>query len=107
MKKFYTVVLDRLTRFSGRIESEPYECGWADEVIAFLRVEEIDGEAYFKMKLQISPDGIVWADEGTEKDAIREKGIYFMRTTNFGGWLRLVVEGEKGAVITSYLALKG
>lgn len=107
MKKFYTVVLDRLTRFDKKIESEPYECGWADEAIAFLRVEEIEEGADFRMKLQISPDGIVWVDEGTEKAGINKEGIYFMKTTNFGGWLRLVVEGDKDARITSYLALKG
>ena len=39
MKQFYTVVLDRMTEFEGLLDSEPYEAGWADEVIAFIRVQ--------------------------------------------------------------------
>lgn len=107
MKKFYTVVLDRLTEFKDYIESEPYECGWADEVVAFLRVHEKGAEASFEMKLQISPDGIVWVDEGSEKKIVDGDGVFFVRAVNFGGWLRLVVEGKGDAKITSYLALKG
>ena len=66
MKQFYTVVLDRLASFSGRLDSEPYETGWADELIAFVRVHEKAQCTALRAWLQISPDGIEWIDEFCE-----------------------------------------
>jgi hypothetical protein len=106
MKQFYTVVLDRLTDFKGCFRTEPYESGWADEVVAFVRVHEKSGRAELGARLQISPDGIEWVDEGAKANTA-EAGVIFMRTTNFGGWLRIVIECEDDCKITTYLALKG
>jgi len=107
MKQFYTVVLDRMTTFEGRLDSEPYEAGWADEVIAFVRVHEIEPDAHVSGRLQISPDGINWIDEGAAIESSGGAGISFMRTANFGGWLRLCVMCEGKCSVTTYLALKG
>lgn len=106
MKQFYTVVLDRMVDFENRYESEPYEAGWADEVVSFIRIHEIGPGQMMKATIEISPDGIEWANEGTEK-TIDGTGVFFLRTTNFGGWLRLVIEGNSSAKITTYFALKG
>lgn len=107
MKQFYTVVLDRLTTFQNKLNSEPYEAGWADEVVAFVRVEEMEKNSVLSAKLQISPDGINWIDEGSSILEIMKEGVFFMRTVNFGGWLRLSLECNKKCKVTTYLALKG
>ena len=64
MKQSHTTVLERNTEWKGRFETEPYEAGWAGEAIFFVRVLEasaayIDADA----QVQISPDGIHWANE--------------------------------------------
>ncbi len=107
MKQFYTVVLDRMTSFNGRLDSEPYEAGWADEVIAYVRVHTIEPNANFSAKLQISPDGINWVDEGASIDSVDEDCVSFMKATHFGGWLRICATCTASCKITTYLALKG
>lgn len=107
MKEFHTVVLDRLTTIQGEYTSEPYEAGWAEEAIAFLRIHSKNKNGVLSFRVQISPDGIIWVDEGSQKDDIREEGLYFLRVKEFGGWLRLVIESDEEVKITTYFALKG
>lgn len=107
MKEFYTVVLDRLTQFKGELASEPYEAGWADEALVFLRIHSFPSECNVSFRVQISPDGIIWADEGSEKKGINKEGVYFLKIKEFGGWLRLIVESDKEIKVTTYIALKG
>lgn len=107
MKQFYTVVLDRLATFKSRLDSEPYEAGWADTLIAFVRIHEKKGNSAFKAWLQISPDGIEWIDEGSS--AVLEKGnnLMFFKASGFGGFLRLCLECDDECRVTTYFALKG
>lgn len=107
MKEFYTVVLDRLTTFNGILESEPYEAGWAEEAIAFVKIHSMEKDAKVSFRIQISPDGIIWADTESRKESIEEEGVYYSKIREFGGWLRLVVESEKEIKVTTYFALKG
>ena len=107
MKQFYTVVLDRLASFSGRFDSEPYETGWADELIAFVRVHEKAQCTALRAWLQISPDGIEWIDEGTSAALSEGSSLLFMKARDFGGWVRLCVECDDECKVTTYLALKG
>lgn len=107
MKEFYTVVLDRLTNFKGELASEPYEAGWADEALAFLRIHSIYDECKVSFRVQISPDGLLWSDEGSEKKNINKEGVYFLKIKEFGGWLRLIVESNKEVKVTTYIDLKG
>ncbi len=107
MKQSYTVVLDRLTDFCGSFETEPYESGWADEVIAFVRVHEKKENVVLSAKLQISPDGILWVDEGSSSSLLEKDGLLFIRTTNFGGWLRILIECDSECKVTTYISLKG
>lgn len=106
MKQSYTVVLDRMLDFEKKYESEPYEAGWADEVVSFIRIHQIGVGDMVKAKLEISPDGIEWVAEGAE-GMMDHSGVFFLRTTNFGGWLRLVLECGSCVKVTTYLALKG
>ena len=38
---------------------------------------------------------------------VEETGEARIKLANFGGWLRISLDGNSKAVITSYLALKG
>jgi hypothetical protein len=109
MKQFYTVVLDRLTTCSDILASEPYETGWADEALVFVRIHEIEKGAILHGKVQVSVDGVTWVDEGTVFSPMEKVGDYFVKVKEFGGWLRLVLEpnAEKNYKVTTYLVLKG
>jgi hypothetical protein len=109
MKQFYTVVLDRFQRLSGTYTTEPYETGWADEAIAFIRIHELDLKTTVEAKIQISIDGIVWLDEGTAFAPITDLGDHFVKVSHFGGWMRilLTIPPEKSCKATLSIALKG
>lgn len=90
MRQFFTTVLERKTTHSAPFQTEPYEAAWASEAIFFIRVENVDGtEPQLSAKVQISPDGIHWADEGANFLPISDIGLHFVKVTHFGGWLRL------------------
>ncbi len=105
MKQFYTVVLDRFKELSGTFETEPYEAGWADEAIFFVRIHELDPKTTINARVQISYDGIVWVDEGTTFEPIQTKGDHFVRVTHFGGWLRIALDAGKSSSYKATLSL--
>lgn len=94
MKQFNAAHLEIKRSFTEGFETHPYECGWADEAIFFLLVEDIIGSGTLKAKVQISLDGIHWADEGTAFEPITDRGLYFVKVTHFGNYLRLKTEIE-------------
>jgi hypothetical protein len=111
MRQIHTAVLERFGKFSEDFATEPYEAGWAEEAIFFVKVTEVHGvESALTGRVQISPDGMTWIDEGTLLPAIREAGVVFARTRHFGNWLRLAgqVSGRKANFHGSILlCLKG
>lgn len=109
MKQSHTTVLERNTEWRGRFETEPYEVGWAGEAIFFLRVLEasaryIDADA----QVQISPDGIHWANEWSTMSISADGSTTYCRVSHFGAWLRLVGELPEGETVKVlvYLVLK-
>ena len=110
MRHFTTAVLERHVQLSSTFNTEPYESAWAGEALFFIRIEDIVGEnPMLRAKVQISADGINWADEGTAFPAIMSVGNYFLRVTHFGGWLRLTGEiqgSESRFQVTLHLVLK-
>jgi hypothetical protein len=94
LRESYTVVLERNTTWSGPFATEAYESAWASEAIFFVRLLAHAGNpAACSAKIQISPDGMHWCDEGTEfalPDT--DNAVAFGRVTGFGGWLR--IQGE-------------
>lgn len=113
MRQFYTSVLERRKAFADVVETPPYEGGWASEAIFFVRVERIDEGAVVNLRVQISPDGMHWVDEGGVSEPLDTEGDSFVRVSHFGGWLRLwgTVRGQDGseaasATLTIHLALK-
>lgn len=110
MLESYTAAVARNDEWSGAWATEPYETAWANEAIFFVRVLKAAGEARsVHARVQISPDGMHWIDEGSTLEIPVREGLSFVRVKHFGGWLRLAgltPEGSRLRVM-AYLALKG
>ena len=96
MKQFNAAHLEIKKSFTEGFETHPYEVGWADEVIFFIFVEDIIGSGTLNACVQISHDGIHWADEGTKFSEITTKGLHFVKVSHFGNYIRLKTD-IKGA----------
>jgi hypothetical protein len=109
MRNAYTAVIARGELWQGSVQTEPYEAAWAGEAVFFVRVLEATGSGEAIAKVQISPDGMHWVDEGGKLSIHAEAGhLSFERVANFGGWLRLsvVVPPSIGITVVATLALK-
>ena len=106
----YTAAVERNQIWNGPFVSEPYEAAWAREAIFFVRALQTGpSQPPIEARVQISPDGIRWCDEGTQftlPSAADE--VTFARVSHFGGWLRIAGEVPGGSTITVivYLTLK-
>jgi hypothetical protein len=111
VRDFHTSVVELRQPFTGAVSSEPYECGWADEALFFVTVEEDDPEfETLNLRVQISADGVRWVDEGTTLPVMSGPGVAAAKVRHFGGWLRLIgtLTGRSAAATLSIrLALKG
>ena len=112
IRNAYTAVIARGDLWEAQVFTEPYEAAWAAEAVFFVHVmEAISGAgAVAVARVQISPDGIRWVDEGAVMDiAVRAETLAFARVSNFGGWLRLAVDvpAGTGIKVVATLALKG
>ena len=100
MRQFNASHLEVKKTFSEDFETHPFECGWAGEAIFFVMVEGVEGaNARLDCRVQLSHDGVTWADEGSALDSLREAGLRFIRVRHFGNWLRLAcrIRGEEPA----------
>lgn len=106
----YTAAVERNETWRGPFATEPYEAAWAREAIFFVRALDTDpAQVAVKARVQISPDGIHWCDEGTSFALpASADAVTFARVSHFGGWLRIAGEAPDGASITVivYLTLK-
>lgn len=106
----YLAVVARNEDLQAGWATEPYECAWASEALFFVRVLGApDASLPASVRVQISPDGIHWVDEGTVLDVPASESVVFARLSHFGGWLRLVANREGGGErrVVCYLSLKG
>lgn len=107
LRTSYTTAIERNIVWQGDFATEPYEAPWASEAIFFIRTltDSPGGSA----RVQISPDGIYWCDEGAQITlSTQANGLTFCRVEQFGGWLRLVgttTDGQPATVLV-YLNLK-
>jgi hypothetical protein len=105
IRQNYTAVVERNTTFAGEFATEPYECGWASEAIFFVRKLETSGDvAGVPVRVQISPDGMHWCDEGTTV-ALTTAEVDAVRARHFGNWLRLAGTLPAGAILRAIVAL--
>jgi hypothetical protein len=97
VRQSYTAVVERNVVWQGDISTEPYEAGWASEAIFFVRLLEDNGViGAGPLRVQISPDGIRWCDEGAAL-VLSGREVDFVRVREFGNWLRLAGEWPAGA----------
>jgi hypothetical protein len=110
VKKSYTTVLERNRRWTDIFATEPWEAAWASEAIFFVRALKVEDDLQDAVaRIQISPDGIWWCDEGSQFTLpAQENAVAFGRVAHFGGWLRIVGQIPPGAAVTviTYLVLK-
>jgi hypothetical protein len=100
-------IVARNERWSGEAATEPYECGWAREAVFFVRALAAENVPDFtSAQVQVSPDGMRWADEGTSLLLPVAAGqMDFAKVSHFGGWLRLAVDLPKNASMTVIVSL--
>lgn len=110
LSKSYTTVIERNETWQGSFKTEPQEAAWASEAIFFVRALNIDEtDINISARVQISPDGLFWCDEGTHFDLpAQEDQLVFCKVQHFGGWLRIVGEVPEKHQLTVivYLTLK-
>jgi len=110
IRQSYTAVVERNVLWVGGFETEPYESAWAHEAIFFIRALDASGMPDdVQARVQISPDGMRWCDEGTLVPLpTKSEAMTFGCISHFGGWLRLTGELPPGAQlkVIVYLTLK-
>jgi len=107
LQESHTAVVARGAHWCGEATTEPYEAAWAKEAIFFLRALKVDGELEgIRAKIQISADGIHWADEGGSLPMPTQPGkVTFARISHFGGFLRLTATLPEGTNIQIVVSL--
>jgi hypothetical protein len=103
-----TAVVARNEPWSGAVATEPYETGWATEAVIFVRAlsaKKVPGSA--RLKVQISPDGMRWVDEGTRFPMpAKAEAVTFAKVREFGNWLRIVADLPKGASLKALVTIQ-
>ena len=101
LQESHTAVVARGEHWRGEAATEPFEAAWAKEAIFFLRALKVEGNLRgTRAKIQISADGIHWADEGGSLPMPTQPGkVTFARISHFGGFLRLTAALPEGAHI--------
>ena len=100
IREAYTAVIAQGETWKGAVATEPYEAAWAGEAVFFLRLLK-KGKGNLRsarVRVQISPDGMHWADEGaTLRIPADLEEVTFCRIANFGHYLRLAATLPRGA----------
>ena len=105
IRQSYTAIIELNREFKRAFTTEPYECGWASEAMFFVRKLEAEGDVSGTiLRVQISPDGIRWCDEGTVL-TLTDQEVDFCKVSHFGNWLRLAGKLSEGAGIKVIVSL--
>ena len=109
MRQSHTAVVERDVTWAGAFETEPYEAAWAREAVYFIRFMAREGDtARGSARVQISPDGMHWCDEGASVEFGGDADVVFVRVRHFGTYLRLTgeVPADASVRVLVYLTLK-
>jgi len=106
LRRSYTAIVERNVIWKGEFASEPYEAAWASEAIFFVRALEVSPDFNGSARVQISADGIHWADDGaTFELPVTKEQVTFCKVRHFGGWLRLRGELDAGSTVVVLVSL--
>ncbi len=76
--------------WQGAFATAPVAAGWARQAVIFVQALAAHGPVAIAAKVQLSPDGVAWVDEGTSFALPYSAGeISVVRVAHFGGWLRI------------------
>ncbi|MEJ1160452.1 hypothetical protein [Prosthecomicrobium sp. N25] len=108
LKRSFTAVVERNVTVEGRLETEPYETGWAGEARWFVHVLAADADTVLRIASEISPDGLTWCAHEADPVSRRGPGLVSLPLTMVGPWQRLVLTTEPAAPIKVivYLTLR-
>ncbi len=77
--------------WTGPFATSAQAVGGAMEAIVFVTALAANGQVAVPARVQISPDGKHWVDEGTSFVLPYRPGeVTFARVRHFGAWLRVV-----------------
>lgn len=110
LRENITAILARNETWTGHAATEPFEAGWAIEAVIFVRALKPPVGQQPAARIEISPDGMHWVDEGTRLDLPSHEGeVRFCRVQGFGNWLRLCADFSDGteSCLLVTLHLKG
>lgn len=100
MRESTTAILARNEAWSGNVATEPYEAGWASELVIFVRALRAGSAGGAMAQVQISPDGIRWVNEGTLVQVPEgQDEVQFARLAHFGNWIRLAATLPENAEV--------
>lgn len=101
-----SAVIARNELWTDSCTTEPYEAGWARELVVFARLLDFNGVSMPEARVEISPDGIHWAEEGTSFAMPERTGVTtFCKVSHFGNWVRLrcdLPNGTEAKVLISF-----
>jgi hypothetical protein len=101
LRESQAAVVARNETWTGAAATEPYEAGWAQEAVVFIRALKDAKGARGKARVQLSPDGMRWVDEGTTFPLPKKADeVTYARVKHFGTWLRVAADLPKGASVT-------
>lgn len=101
MRTSTSAIVARNETWMGEAATEPYEAGWANEAIIFVRSLKTPSGPQVRARVEISPDGMNWAPEGTEFPLPESQdAVTFARVSHFGTWLRLAATLPDNSVNT-------
>ena len=100
MRQSATSTVELNTEWRDKFTAEPFEVAWASEAIYFIRAlesERVPGG--INARVQISPDGTHWCDEGTLVPLPAAPGHHLC--SSYSLW-RLVASGRRASQRSVY-----
>lgn len=94
LKRSFTAVVERNVTVTGRLETEPYETGWAGEARWFVHVLAADPQTTLEIASEISPDGLTWCRHEAEPASHTGTGLFSLPVRMPSPWQRLVLSAR-------------
>ena len=107
IRESHNAVITRNETWAGAAMTEPYEVGWASELIIFIRALSTPGGPDTAVaRVQISADGMHWAEEGTQFPMpSRLDEVTFGKIREFGNWIRIATDIPVGSELKVLVTL--